>query len=466
VQQFLDYFRCANHLPRFETRENLSADSGFFRFGPDAICYGRASGGSPPVRLEANLPDTAGDFRAEAGRVQFPFDFSSVIDNLRHERYAVDARSSLARLTGGNGTRQLYYLARPLLPFAVRKRLQRTRLSGWRTIGFPRWPVDVTVDCLMEEALSRVLEHLGATAVPFIWFWPDGASSCAMMTHDVESAAGLGFCDTLMDIDESFDIKSSFQIVPRKRYDVSGNALARFHQRGFEVNVHDLNHDGSLFGSRQQFLKAAVEINRYAKAFGSSGFRSGAMYRNQDWLGALDISYDMSVPNVAHLEPQRGGCCTVMPYFIGDVLELPLTTVQDYSLFHILGDYSIELWRRQINMIRERHGLMTFLSHPDYLIERRSREVYVALLSHLAQLRQEGDVWFALPREVDRWWRNRRQLQLVRGGNGWRIEGPDSERARVAYATRNGDRIVYLVAETAGESQVARAARVAGPDRT
>ena len=59
----------------------------------------------------------------------------------------------------------------------------------------------------------------------------------------------------------------------------------------------------------------------------------------------------MSVPNVAHLEPQRGGCCTVMPYFIGDILELPLTTTQDYSLFHILGDYSIALWKQQIELI-------------------------------------------------------------------------------------------------------------------
>ena len=64
------------------------------------------------------------------------------------------------------------------------------------------------------------------------------------------------------------------------------------------------------------------------------------MYREQQWFDAFDFSYDMSVPNVAHLEPQRGGCCTVMPYFVGDLLELPLTTVQDYSLFHILNDYS------------------------------------------------------------------------------------------------------------------------------
>ena len=39
-----------------------------------------------------------------------------------------------------------------------------------------------------------------------------------------------------------------------------------------------------------------------------------------------------------------------MPYFIGNILELPLTTIQDYSLFHILGDYSISLWQQQIDV--------------------------------------------------------------------------------------------------------------------
>jgi hypothetical protein len=44
----------------------------------------------------------------------------------------------------------------------------------------------------------------------------------------------------------------------------------------------------------------------------------------------------MSVPNVGHLEVQRGGC-TVMPYFIGRIVELPVTTSQDYSVFDSEG---------------------------------------------------------------------------------------------------------------------------------
>ena len=76
------------------------------------------------------------------------------------------------------------------------------------------------------------------------------------------------------------------------------------------------------------------------------------MYRKQDWYDVFKFSYDMSVPNVAHLEPKRGGCCTVMPFFIGNILELPLTLAQDYSLFHILEDYSLGVWKQQLALIR------------------------------------------------------------------------------------------------------------------
>ncbi len=155
----------------------------------------------------------------------------------------------------------------------------------------------------------------------------------------------------------------------------------------------------------------------------------------------------MSVPNVAHLEPQRGGCCTVMPYFVGRILELPLTTVQDYSLFHILKDYSTTLWKQQIETIAEHHGLITVLTHPDYLLDPRAHRVYVELLGHLRAIHRRRGIWAALPGDVDRWWRNRREMTLVRGGAGWRIEGPDSDRARLAWATLEGGRVVYTVSD-------------------
>jgi hypothetical protein len=155
----------------------------------------------------------------------------------------------------------------------------------------------------------------------------------------------------------------------------------------------------------------------------------------------------MSVPNVAHLEPQRGGCCTTLPYFIGKILELPLTVTQDYSLFHIIGDYSITLWKRQIDMILKRSGLISFIVHPDYIIERRAQQVYRDLLAHLATIRESAKLWIALPGEVDRWWRNRAEMKLVQQGNIWQIEGPDRERARAAFASLEDGRLVYRLAD-------------------
>jgi hypothetical protein len=171
----------------------------------------------------------------------------------------------------------------------------------------------------------------------------------------------------------------------------------------------------------------------------------------------------MSVPNVAHLDPQRGGCCTVTPYFIGRILELPLTTIQDYSLFHILNDYSIELWATQIAMIRAQHGLISFIVHPDYVIEQRARAVYLDLLAHLRRLHTERQVWLDLPRNVDHWWRSRDAMTVVRDCGGWSIKGPDSHRARLGYASLSEDRLVYRVDAGPGRPAVWHSPTDIGP---
>jgi len=50
-------------------------------------------------------------------------------------------------------------------------------------------------------------------------------------------------------------------------------------------------------------------------------------------------------------------------FLIGKILELPLTTIQDYSRFNILDDYSIRLWKEQV-LIRQTFGLVSFIIHP------------------------------------------------------------------------------------------------------
>jgi hypothetical protein len=449
MNPLVEYFRCPEHLAVLATGSGLSADAGYFRFG-DAICYGRQAVGGLASRPDGRLVDVARGVSSSNGHVVLPFDLSEVLTNLLYERYARATPTLLGRVSASGIAHSVYYMMRPALPVAVRKHLQRLRLSRWRHITFPRWPVDSTIETLMKECVGLAMTRAGVNEVPFIWFWPGGAPGCVMMTHDVEGQTGAAFAPRLMDLDGQFDIRSSFQIVPEARY--SRRLLEQCRRRGFEVNAHDFNHDGHLFHDRALFERRAIEINRHAREFGSRGFRAALMNRRQDWFSALDVAFDMSVPNVAHLEPQQGGCCTVMPYFIGNLLELPLTTTQDYSLFHILRDYSIGLWRQQIEMILPNHGLVSFITHPDYLTGKRERDVYVELLTHLARLREERQVWIAPPSEIDRWWRHRHEMKLVPDGDWWRIEGPESAQARVACARVERGHVVYEV------SQLGRAA--------
>lgn len=438
---FHDYYRCPPELARFAAPPRLSQTAGYFQFR-DAVAFGRCAGIEPAAHAADRLADVGDRVSADAGRAQLPFDLTEVVTNLRQERYRQNGYSFLERTTSSGLSQRLYYLLRPLMGVSVRKHLQKLRLRGWEKIAFPGWPVDVSVERLMESAMAALIKAR-RQPMPFIWFWPDGATACGMMTHDVEGQAGIEFCETLMALDEAHGIKSAFQLIPEGREEVWRQTAAKLRARGFEVNLHDLNHDGLLFADRDEFLRRAARINRYAREFECDGFRSGAMYREQGWFDAFEFAYDMSVPNAAHLEPQRGGCCTVMPYFVGNVLELPLTTTQDYSLFHILSDYSTSLWRQQMAVILQKHGLISVITHPDYLLGEPQRRVYTELVKHLANLRERKGLWMALPGEVNTWWRNRHRMQLVAEGDGWRIEGPDSHRAQVAYATLDGNRVVY-----------------------
>ena len=396
----------------------------------------------PPSSLNCR---TLSSVRDDA-KLPLSLDPSEVIDNLLLERYSHSSGSGF-----DNFLKRIYYFLRPLTTRSVRRRVQKFYARNWRGLRFPHWPVDTSVENICEGTLLQALEDNNVERIPFVWFWPRGAHSCVMMTHDVETKVGRDFCEDLMDIDDSFGIKASFQVVPEGRYTVPKKFLESVRKRGFEVGIQDLNHDGRLFESRDRFRRRAVSINQYGKAYGARGFRAAVLYRNPEWYGDLEFSYDMSMPNVAHLDPQRGGCCTVMPYFIGNILELPVTTVQDYTLFHLLNDRSIALWKAQLQLILEKNGLASFIIHPDYVREGNALSVYKDLLSYLRDLRGRYPLWFALPRDVDTWWRARSQMSPVKVGGAWRIAGDRAEQAVLAYATRRDGKLVYELSRSGHE---------------
>lgn len=415
---------------------------GYFKFGQESVCYGSYSQCRRQARPTSKLVDASRDCTVRDGVLVLPFDTQEIVDNLRRERYQ---SSSLTRWAMPAVLGRPYYSVRRWLPTQLRRKLQKAWLADWRHIPFPDWPVDTTVEKITENLIIMALKAKIADRIPFIWFWPNGHSSCAILTHDVETSAGRDFCARLMDIEEARGVRSSFQVVPQGPYSVPEEFLDSIVARQFELAVHDLSHDGYLFRGEGEFRRRATLINQYVKQWGVRGFRAAVLYHVLDWYDALDIAYDMSVPNAGHLEPQRGGCCTVFPYFIGHILEIPLTTVQDYALFHYLGEYGTSLWKQQMDLIRSQNGLASFLVHPDYIVESRARDVYLELLEYLCGLRDSENVWLARPGDVNDWWRARNKMKLVYAGNRWIVDGPRSDEARVAFARLEGDRLEYHI---------------------
>ncbi len=453
-QELSDYYKIPENLLAEFAVPSLSGDAGFFQFGSKATCYGQsASGVSRHVENSCSY-DAVRSTHIIGPSIRLSFDPTRVIENLRREVYVDSLTPDRERILTQEWILKAYYGIRGALPVAIRQYVQRAYFSDWSQRPFPAWPVDVSVDRVHEQLLSLSMKATGVKRIPFIWFWPAASPNCLILTHDVETAAGRDFTPQLIDLDESYGFKASFQVIPEKRYKVPDHYVQAIRSRGCEFNIHDLNHDGHLYWEREEFLRRAKLINEYGRRYHARGFRSGSMYRRIDWYDAYEFSYDMSLCNVAHLEPKRGGCCTVMPFFIGQIVELPLTTSQDYSVFHILNHRSIDLWKEQVNLIRAKNGLMSFLTHPDYVISRRARNVYESLLDHLRQIVMRDKTWVALPGELDEWWRARSRMKLVNKGGEWVIEGFGRERASIAYAVLDGDRLVYEVLGTQHNRQL------------
>lgn len=329
---------------------------------------------------------------------QPPLDLASAYDTLVMERWA-----GAEAFTLPPWALETFYRVRRAIPRRVQLALRRVLIKRNGVPDFPSWPYDESVRDLL-AALTASLVSAG-NEIRFRWFWPGGARAALALTHDVESAAGLRNALRVADIEAARGFRSSFNIV-KSWYEVDPGILRELVDRGFEIGVHGVWHDRSLFSSRAQFESQQGLLREAAEEFGAVGFRSPATHRVTDWLAELPFEYDCTVPLSDPYEPQPGGCCSPWPYFIGDTVELPWTLTQDHTLFTLLRQRDIGIWLRQVERLRDAAGVIQALTHPDpgYLGETRNARLYEAFLDRMAE---QADLWNALPREIARWWRRR-----------------------------------------------------------
>lgn len=336
----------------------------------------------------------------EDGRLEPPFDLEEAYRNYLSEGWLV--ASTARRLS----TRQLaaFYRIKRLVPRSAQVGARRALVRWQGAPSFPRWPLDEGVRRLTELYLATLLARLERAEVEFRWFWPVGFEAALVLSHDVESEEGIRLAVELADLEESLGFRSAFNF--GAWYDVDPGVLRELTSRGFEVGLHGIVHDRSLFSSRREFERQLPLLRQWAQLYGAVGFRSPSTHRRFEWLAELPLRYDGTIPHSDPYEPQPGGCCSLWPFFVGDIVELPYTLPQDHTLLTLLGHRTPALWIETARLIEDRFGLIHCISHPDagYLGNAAKRAIYADFLRALAERKR---VWHALPAEVAGWWRTR-----------------------------------------------------------
>lgn len=299
---------------------------------------------------------------------------------------------------------RIYYRLKPFLPVRARLAIRREFARWLRVRSNHCWPIAP-----------------GSEQAPENWpGWPNGKQFALVLTHDVETAVGLSKCRDLMELELSLGVRSSFNFVPEGNYRVPGELRRELTTNGFEVGVHDFNHDGHLFASRREFGRKASHINHYLHEWGAVGFRAGFMLHNLEWFHDLNIEYDASTFDTDPFEPQPQGRHTIFPFWVAQhrsdssgrhdcgagYVELPYTLAQDSTLFNLLGEKTTDLWMRKLDWIAEHRGMALLDTHPDYMsfngklpVGQFRADLYRQFLEY-ALHRYNGVFWNPLPRDA------------------------------------------------------------------
>jgi hypothetical protein len=284
-----------------------------------------------------------------------------------------------------------------MLQIYVRRLFIQYQLVKYRNV----WPID-------ENGVGEPAGWRG---------WPDGKRFALVLTHDVDTAKGQSKCLDLMKLNTDLGFRASFNFVPL-RYQVSSDLLGMLRTQGFEVGVHGLYHDGMYYLSKGIFSKRAARINGFLKEWQAVGYRAPAMHHRLEWFHELEIEYDASTFDTDPFEPHSDGVGTIFPFFVKDpaekrgFVELPYTLPQDFSLFILMRNENIEIWKRKLEWVVERGGMALMNTHPDYMnfyksqsLEEYPAQLYEEFLKHVKK-RYAGQYWHALPREVARFWKD------------------------------------------------------------
>jgi peptidoglycan/xylan/chitin deacetylase (PgdA/CDA1 family) len=359
--------------------------------------------------------------RAADGSIAFPFDIDEPFDNLLQESYVSTGTSAIRSLA-----QRGYYRARPLLPYSLQMALRRSFRRVQERSDFPAWPIETSFHRLEALVLSLVESAIGEP-LPWIAPWPAPYSWAVVLTHDIERIGGYRHLPEVLAVEERCGFHAAWYFVPERDYTVEDSLLDMLREHGCEIGLHGLRHDGRDL-SPGTFEERLPAMRSYLERWGARGFRGPSTHRDHRMLSRLGVDHDSSWSDSARYEPQPGGTGSWLPFFIGDVVELPITLPMDHTLFELKQLTGAEAWIEKTAFLREQGGMALMVTHPDYLVDEERLMAYESFLSAQAD---ETTAWRALPREVAAWWRRRAESRIEQIDGEWMPVGPAATEAAV-----------------------------------
>ena len=166
----VDFYRCPEGLVAISLPEEVNPPPGYSHFGPETIGYGQSAFSSSAEVNGNGLPELSHPSELHGSTLRSSFDASTILDNLRFERYLTNGQTGMNAVLSSGVIRQLYYQFRSMLPDSLRKRLQRLYFRNWNELPFPNWPVDTSVEKILERLLLQSMKLRKLDSIPFIWF--------------------------------------------------------------------------------------------------------------------------------------------------------------------------------------------------------------------------------------------------------------------------------------------------------
>ncbi len=234
----------------------------------------------------------------------------------------------------------------------------------------------------------------------------DGKKYAVVISHDVDSDwifKNKNY-ELFANIEEEHGFHSSWNVVTNK-YHLNLRILDILRDRGHEIAFHDYNHDlKTPFLSEKKMLERFEKSKCFIERYDVRGMRTPACFKTDRLfkIAKQFFSYDSSFQD--YNIRTGNGCFTVFPFFLDEMLVIPITIPEDTQFIeNQSSDEILTIMLEKIEYIKSMGGLVSISIHPEPTLGANEKwlNIFEKLIKHISK----DNCWKTLHEDIDKWWR-------------------------------------------------------------